>query len=229
MSQDIEQISAENYDADGFIMRARLIPEDRIGDFRDKMEEFVRRHGEDPRFGDWCYFKSNIILPWVVDLAIAPGVVGAVKSVLGPDILLWNSFLPIKPPKSEGHFAWHQDATYWHLTPVEEMVTVWLALSDVTPDNGCMRFLPGSHHQGQIAHEMTKGTKSMLRRGQRALARIAHQSLLMGMDSVIYVNESNHLHTQKSPPPWRHTVQHDNWSLKALLDAGLWPNSTAAA
>ena len=172
MSQDIGQISAENYDADGFIMRARLIPEDRIGDFRDKMEEFIRHHGEDPRFGDWCYFKSNIILPWVVDLAIAPGVVGAVKSVLGPDILLWNSFLPIKPPKSEGHFAWHQDATCWHLTPVEEMVTVWLALSDVTPDNGCMRFLPGSHHQGQIAHEMTKGTKSMLRRGQRALGTI---------------------------------------------------------
>ncbi len=65
--------------------------------------------------------------------------------------------------------------------------------------------------------------------GTAMLTRIAHQSLLMGMDSVIYVNESNHLHTQKSPPPWRHTVQHDNWSLKALLDAGLWPNSTAAA
>ena len=61
------------------------------------------------------------------------------------------------------------------------------------------------------------------------LARIAHQSLFIGMNSVIYVNDSLHLYTQKSPSPWRHIAQHDSWSLKASLGVGLWPVSTAAA
>ena len=172
MSQSLDRAALDDYDTDGFVKRARLIPEDRIGHYRDRLEAFIRDYGRDPRFGDWCYFKSNIILPWVVDLATAPGVVDAVRCILGPDILLWNSFIPVKPPGSEGHFAWHQDATYWHLTPVEEMVTIWLALSEVTAENGSMRFLPGSHLWGQMAHEMTKGTKSMLRRGQRVLGAI---------------------------------------------------------
>ena len=172
MSPYLDRTHLEAYGADGVIRRARLIPGDQIGSFRDHLEAFIRHHGTDPRFGDWCYFKSNIILPWVVELATAPGVVDAVEHILGPDVLLWNSFIPIKPPGTEGHFGWHQDATYWHLTPVEEMVTIWLALSEVTAENGCMRFLPGSHHRGQIAHEMTKGTKSMLRRGQRVLGAV---------------------------------------------------------
>jgi non-heme Fe2+,alpha-ketoglutarate-dependent halogenase len=169
MSQIIYPISVADYKADGFIERARLITEYQASEVRGSLEEFIQHYGDDPRFGDWCYFKSSIILPWVIELATAPGVVDAVKCILGPDILLWNSSIPIKPPESEGHFAWHQDATYWHLTPVEEMVTIWLSLSRVTPESGSMRFLPNSHHQGQIPHEMTKGTKSMLRRGQRVL------------------------------------------------------------
>ncbi len=172
MSHCTDRIPVDDYSADGFLRCIRLIPEDRASLFRDNLETFILRHGENPQFGDWCYFKSNVILPWVVDLATTPRVIDAVQRILGPDILLWNSFLPIKPPGSRGHFAWHQDATYWHLTPVEEMVTIWLALNDVTPENGCMLFLPGSHRQGQIDHEMTKGTGSMLRRGQRVLATV---------------------------------------------------------
>lgn len=158
-----------DYRASGFIARTRLIPAVDAHEACRELESFVTRYGDDPKFADWCYFKSHMILPWLTSLATAPGVVGAVTRILGPDILLWNSFIPIKPPRSHGHFAWHQDATYWHLEPVEEMVTVWLALNDVSPDNGSMRFIPGSHTRGQLPHEMTKDGESMLRRGQRVL------------------------------------------------------------
>ena len=40
------------------------------------------------------------------------------------------------------------------------------------------------------------------------------------MGSVVYVNDSSHLHMPGSPSPWRHTVEHDNGSLKASLDGG---------
>ena len=39
---------------------------------------------------------------------------------------------------------WHQDAAYWPLEPMD-VITVWLALDDSGPTNGCVRVIPGSH------------------------------------------------------------------------------------
>ena len=41
----------------------------------------------------------------------------------------------------------HQDSTFLHTEPMK-IVGVWLALEDVTLDNGCLWFIPGSHKRG---------------------------------------------------------------------------------
>ncbi len=42
---------------------------------------------------------------------------------------------------------WHEDSAYWAgmLEPMENVLSVWLALDPSVPDNGCVRFVPGSH------------------------------------------------------------------------------------
>ncbi|NNF79837.1 MAG: phytanoyl-CoA dioxygenase family protein, partial [Rhizobiales bacterium] len=46
----------------------------------------------------------------------------------------------------------HQDGEYWPIRPLATC-SVWLALDDVTKENGCMRFIPGSHKsQTPFAH-----------------------------------------------------------------------------
>ena len=40
---------------------------------------------------------------------------------------------------------WHQDGIYWPLEPME-VVTLWLAVDDSTPENGCMRVIPGTQN-----------------------------------------------------------------------------------
>jgi non-haem Fe2+, alpha-ketoglutarate-dependent halogenase len=47
--------------------------------------------------------------------------------------------------------AWHQDASYWPLSP-SKTATVWLAIDDADRDNACMRFLAGSHHFGHLTY-----------------------------------------------------------------------------
>src|SRR5690606_9748522 len=37
---------------------------------------------------------------------------------------------------------WHQDWSYWYGS---HTVSVWVPLDDVTPENGCLRLVPGSH------------------------------------------------------------------------------------
>ena len=101
-----------------------------------------------------------------------PRLLDAVEDLLGPDVLLWNSFLPFKAPRSSSHFGWHQDATYWRLDPPTLGLTVWLALGAVTAESGCMRVIPGSQTRGQLPHEQTFHKDSLLRRGQRIKASI---------------------------------------------------------
>jgi phytanoyl-CoA hydroxylase len=43
----------------------------------------------------------------------------------------------------------HQDAPYWPMEPVGAF-SAWIAVDDVTVDNGCLHFVPGSHKFGLL-------------------------------------------------------------------------------
>jgi phytanoyl-CoA hydroxylase len=45
----------------------------------------------------------------------------------------------------------HQDGFYFCLRP-DEALTIWIALDDVDEENGCVRYLPGSHRKGIRPH-----------------------------------------------------------------------------
>lgn len=52
-----------------------------------------------------------------------------------------------KPPGVDHPTPPHQDNYYFNLKP-PNVVTIWLALDDVDDENGCLRYLPGSHRRG---------------------------------------------------------------------------------
>lgn len=56
-----------------------------------------------------------------------------------------------KPPRVGQPTPPHQDGYYFMLTP-NEAVTMWLALDDVDEENGCVRYLPGSHKEAVRPH-----------------------------------------------------------------------------
>ncbi|MDJ0943562.1 MAG: phytanoyl-CoA dioxygenase family protein [Kiloniellales bacterium] len=104
-------------------------------------------------------------------LARHPALLDAVEDVLGPDILLWDSAYVIKEADDRRHVAWHQDLTYWGLDS-DEVVTAWVALTPANSENGGMRYLPGSHREGRLAHVDTYADDSLLHRGQDASAHV---------------------------------------------------------
>jgi ectoine hydroxylase-related dioxygenase (phytanoyl-CoA dioxygenase family) len=65
-------------------------------------------------------------------------------------VQIWATQLLFKPPGDGGSASvgWHQDLFYWQTVWEGEVFTAWLALSDVTPDAGPMRFVRGSHQWG---------------------------------------------------------------------------------
>lgn len=169
MPVQIRDTAAQRYRADGYIAPVRVLDAGEACRFRALMVDLVRQRDSEPALADLMYYKSHLAWAWFAELSRHPRMLDAVEAVLGPNLLLWNScFLP-KAPQSKSWFTWHQDATYWGLEP-PRVATVWLALSDVTAGNGCLRVIPGSHLGGQLSHENTFDPDVMLPRGQRVTA-----------------------------------------------------------
>jgi phytanoyl-CoA hydroxylase len=77
-------------------------------------------------------------------------VLDAVETLIGPDIKLFGSQFFMKPPGGIEK-PYHQDSAYFTIEPLS-LVTCWIAVDNVTLDNGCMWVIPGSHLSGIIDH-----------------------------------------------------------------------------
>jgi hypothetical protein len=87
----------------------------------------------------------------VFRVAIDPELVDLVEQVLGPDIILWGSSLFAKPAGVGKRVQWHQDSNWWPMKPMVTC-TVWIAIDEASPGNGCLRYIPGSHQWPVMPH-----------------------------------------------------------------------------
>ncbi len=87
-----------------------------------------------------------------------PRLVAMVRQLAGPDgrvLRLWHDQIQYKPAQHGGVNWWHQDSPYWPvLAPKDSMVTAWIALDEVSLDNGCMSMVPGSHRWGDTIEHL---------------------------------------------------------------------------
>ncbi|MGB1238859.1 MAG: phytanoyl-CoA dioxygenase family protein, partial [Pseudomonadales bacterium] len=100
-----------------------------------------------------------------------PAIIETVSRILGDDILVWACEFIIKEAHTDKHISWHQDLTYWGMASDSQQLTAWLALSEASPESGCMRFLPGSH-TAQVAHRDTFASDNILSRGQEVAVEV---------------------------------------------------------
>jgi ectoine hydroxylase-related dioxygenase (phytanoyl-CoA dioxygenase family) len=98
---------------------------------------------------DVPHFYHPELFHWLLHDA----VLDVVEDLIGPDIVLFASHFIAKPGGNGKRVPWHEDSAYWAgLWEPMEAVTVWLALDDSTPENGCMRVIPGSHRNGYSSY-----------------------------------------------------------------------------
>jgi ectoine hydroxylase-related dioxygenase (phytanoyl-CoA dioxygenase family) len=82
------------------------------------------------------------------DLAVDRIITDRLRDILSDDIDCFQSQFIFKNPGVVGQ-PWHQDAYYFRYDK-QPQVTVWVALSRATLENGCLWVLPGSHKKHQI-------------------------------------------------------------------------------
>jgi 2-oxoglutarate-dependent dioxygenase len=67
--------------------------------------------------------------------------------LMGGEALLYLPFTAVKG-SGGGMFHFHQDNNYTRLDGPS--VNLWMALTDMTPENGCLMVVPRSHNEGTV-------------------------------------------------------------------------------
>jgi non-heme Fe2+,alpha-ketoglutarate-dependent halogenase len=138
----------ETYNRDGYLSGIEVFDAHEASELReyfDRLLEEVMAAGGD----SYSISTAHLSYGRVYDLLTHATIVSHVKDLLGEDVVGWGSHFFCKMPRDGKAVSWHQDASYWPLTP-SRTATVWLAIDDADVENACMRFIPGSHQHGQL-------------------------------------------------------------------------------
>jgi ectoine hydroxylase-related dioxygenase (phytanoyl-CoA dioxygenase family) len=87
----------------------------------------------------WCRAVTN------------PHLAAALGDLIGPNVELHHTTLHIKPPETGMPFPLHQDSPFYQHEGFGYVDAI-VHLDDTNDENGCLRFVPGSHKQGHIEH-----------------------------------------------------------------------------
>lgn len=163
-----EQIGS--YRDDGYLRIPAVFTTDEVESLRDELDQLVQ---------DWATTNAGWSGPWrdvymspdieqrstlthLRDLhfysaawcqaVTKPQLAEAMADLLDtPNVELHHTTLHLKPPETGMPFPLHQDSPFYrHQGPA--YVDAIVHLDDTDDDNGCLRFVPGSHRHGHLEH-----------------------------------------------------------------------------
>jgi phytanoyl-CoA hydroxylase len=160
------ELAKQSYDREGFVVVRQFLADAGLAELHANLERYIRdvvptlaateafyqdyarpetlkqlqRMGCDSFFRDYVHHSK-----WT---ALAEALVGEPVCADQPE---WFN----KPPGTNHVTPPHQDNYYFCLTP-PHVVTIWLALDAVDAENGCLRYVPGSHKRGFRTHAKSK-------------------------------------------------------------------------
>lgn len=104
-------------------------------------------------------YDRHLDIPGLSKLITEPEIVRRMQALIGPDVMCWRTEFFPKNPGDSGT-GWHQVETYAigetstgmleateHSPGAPMELTCWVAFTEATRQNGCMKLIPGSHRQ----------------------------------------------------------------------------------
>lgn len=144
-----EQI--ETYNRDGYLKGFRVFSDLEMNEIRDQFDAMISTvlaRGDH----NYSIISAHLKSRMVYDIARDDRIVSHVADLLGEDIICWGAHFFCKLPGDGKVVAWHQDASFWPLSP-SKTVTAWLAIDDADVENACRRFVAGSHLFGHLDYK----------------------------------------------------------------------------
>ena len=147
---NIKQI--KNYQDDGYVIPDFKMPEEELLEIENLHDDLIKKY---PKYLNYC----PAILQYderFLKYCLNKKILDLVEQLIGNDFALWNSSFFAKPAINGQATPWHQDGQYWPIRPLATC-TVWLAIDEATEENGCLKFIKGSHKDKKLKkHEFNK-------------------------------------------------------------------------
>ena len=144
---DVDEIKNINARLDAYIKETVLSMPDKHVFYEDKSNRSTIKQLQDMHLYD-TFFAAYLHKSRFEELA----EILLDEKVSGRTIEYFN-----KPPKIGKATPPHQDGYYFMITP-QRAVTMWMALENVDEQNGCVRYIKGTHLKGMRPHGRTTTT-----------------------------------------------------------------------
>ncbi len=159
----LSDAQVEAYRRDGHVTADWRLPDDTLAALRAALDRLVDANGHMSSDNMFCPHLHKAGVQGLkgedswLEFARTPEILDMVEQLIGPDFLLWGTTVFGKPAGVGKATPWHQDGEYWPIRPLASC-SAWIAIDDATPENGCLRVLPGTHRHGRILqHHRRKG------------------------------------------------------------------------
>lgn len=214
------------YTQDGYVIVRDVLDADLIGEVRNHIEWLIEKNpGTRPEALDVHLITQD---PFWIRLISDERLLDVAARFIGPDIALFASHYIAKKPFDGMPVLWHQDGSYWPLEPMN-VVTLWLAADDSTPENGCLRVIPGTQRT-ELQQAVTRDdVKSVL--GSSIDPKFVDDTkavdlILKAGDVSIHHPNVIHGSEANNSAKWRRglTIRYIPTSTRILSD-GMWPGA----
>ncbi len=156
-----------HYKNEGFLIPEYKLPDEMVNRMRDSLLQLIDANSHlesDVMYGPHISFNPGQKMrgdPVWLNYASHPPILDILEQLIGPDFLLWGTTVFGKPANGGKRVPWHQDGEYWPIEPLSN-ASVWIALDDCTPDNGCLQIIRGSHKERRLFNHYNDDSDSLL-------------------------------------------------------------------
>jgi hypothetical protein len=144
----------ERFNREGYLLPLRIFDDAEITALRTYFGLLLAKYTAEGK-DSYSISSAHLRHGRVWDVLTNPRIVALVSDLLGPSVVAWGSHFFCKMPRDGKTVSWHQDASYWPLTP-SKAVTVWLAIDDADRGNACMKYIPGTHVLGHLTYKLSE-------------------------------------------------------------------------
>jgi ectoine hydroxylase-related dioxygenase (phytanoyl-CoA dioxygenase family) len=87
--------------------------------------------------------------PEMMEFVMSPRITGAAVDLMKVDEAMFVQDISFFKPVNSLEVPWHQDFSFW---PFDRWgnLSIWIALEDIEPEMGVLRYLEGSHREGPL-------------------------------------------------------------------------------
>jgi hypothetical protein len=173
------------FNREGYLMPFRIFSDSEIADLRRYFDGLLAKYTAEGK-DSYSISSAHLRHGRVWDVLTNRRIVSIISDLLGPSVVAWGSHFFCKMPRDGKTVSWHQDASYWPLTP-SKAVTMWLAIDDADRGNACMKYIDESNVLNQTVPEVERFGEPVYVELKAGEASMHSDLLLHGSDA----NESD--------------------------------------